>query len=90
VVTKIDFGTVQATDKNLYCPRVLLVSTWTDARYGFVGMHTWLLIDWYTLMSLSICECVVRYVYYYTREAMYVCLYTHISMYIYMNIYISV
>jgi ADP-dependent phosphofructokinase/glucokinase len=33
----IDFGTSCASDKKSRCPRVLLVSTWSDAKFGFVG-----------------------------------------------------
>lgn len=33
----IDFGTGVASDKKNLCPRVLLITTWSDAKFGFVG-----------------------------------------------------
>jgi hypothetical protein len=35
----IDYGTAVATNKKNRCPRVLLMSTWADAKFGFVGLH---------------------------------------------------
>lgn len=36
-ITTIDFGSEIASDKKLVCPRILLVSTWTDSKLGFPG-----------------------------------------------------
>ena len=35
----IDYGTAEATDKKSRCPRVLLITTWADAKFGFVGLQ---------------------------------------------------
>jgi 8-oxo-dGTP pyrophosphatase MutT (NUDIX family) len=38
--TKVDFGESQwpnPNKKKIVCPRVLLVSTWTDGKFGFIG-----------------------------------------------------
>lgn len=35
----IDYGTALATNKKNRCPRMLLMSTWADAKFGFVGLH---------------------------------------------------
>lgn len=37
--SSIDYGTAVATNKKNRCPRVLLMSTWADAKFGFVGLH---------------------------------------------------
>lgn len=34
----MDFGSGPASDKKRLCPRVLLISTWSDAKFGFVGL----------------------------------------------------
>ena len=36
-VARIDFGSEIATKKQLFCPRILLISTWTDGKFGFAG-----------------------------------------------------
>ena len=36
-ISRIDFGSKIATDKKLVCPRILLLSTWTDGKFGFAG-----------------------------------------------------
>lgn len=35
--SNIDYGTAEATEKKRRCPRVLLMTTWADAKFGFVG-----------------------------------------------------
>ena len=35
--SNIDYGTAEATNKKNSCPRVLLMTTWADAKFGFVG-----------------------------------------------------
>ena len=37
--SSIDYGTAVATNKKNRCPRVLLMSTWADAKFGFVGLR---------------------------------------------------
>jgi hypothetical protein len=34
----MDFGPNCSSDKKRLCPRVLLISTWSDAKFGFVGI----------------------------------------------------
>ena len=34
---KIDLSNVIASEKKKLCPRILLLSTWADAKFGFAG-----------------------------------------------------
>ena len=34
---KIDFGSSIASEKKKLCPRIILLSTWADAKFGFAG-----------------------------------------------------
>ena len=48
-VARIDFGSEIATKKQLFCPRILLISTWTDGKFGFTG-RTFLLMSYSRLL----------------------------------------
>ena len=39
-IVKIDFGQEEADGKKHVCPRVLLISTWADGKFGFAGRIT--------------------------------------------------